>query len=172
MLTVAGVFEPLIGKWAWQVKRGYGSFLTMEFGNPHLEVREPRPVSADASRQVRDNFRRRRVTIVGDWHLWIQYCDWKVTTSNQSISSVETDNPYMVDECLAELDGQVLSSVESQGRDPATVFRFDLGGMIQVSSSPDQLEGHLWTLYRHKIGSFALTPDGQLHQEKGDPPEP
>jgi hypothetical protein len=169
--TVEEVFEPLIGKWAWQVKRGYGSFLTMEFGNPHLEVREPKLVGADVSAHVRENFRRRRVTVVGDWHLWIQYCDWQVVTANRSISSIETDNPYMVDECLAELDGQILTSARAEGRDPATVFRFDLGGMLQVSPSMDQPEEYLWTLYQRNVRTFALGADGRLHEEKAKLPE-
>jgi hypothetical protein len=34
------VFKGILGKPCWDVKPGHGSFLTMEFGKPHLEVRE------------------------------------------------------------------------------------------------------------------------------------
>jgi hypothetical protein len=31
----------ILGKPCWNVKRGHGSFLTLEFGQPHLVVWEP-----------------------------------------------------------------------------------------------------------------------------------
>jgi hypothetical protein len=164
MPTVAEVFGPLVGKWAWQVKRGYGSFLTMEFGNPHLEIREPRLVSADALRQVRENFQRRRVTVVGDWHLWIQYCDWEIRTANHSISSVITDNPYLIDECLDELNGQILTSATGGAEDVSSILQFDLGGIVQISPPSESPDGPLWTLYQYNAATFALGSDGQVHQ--------
>jgi hypothetical protein len=35
------VVRRLYGKPCWGVKPGFGSFLTLEFGKPNLEVREP-----------------------------------------------------------------------------------------------------------------------------------
>ena len=47
------IFQPLYGKPCWQVKQGYGSFLTFEFGEPHLHIREPRQVSDQVSEKVK-----------------------------------------------------------------------------------------------------------------------
>src|SRR5665213_1331063 len=59
-------FLPIVGQVAWSVRRGYGTFLTMEFGSPHLIIREPIVASSDASDRVKRNLAKRRVSIVGD----------------------------------------------------------------------------------------------------------
>lgn len=38
---VGSVFAPLIGLPAWNVQKGQGSFLTFDFGAPHLSITEP-----------------------------------------------------------------------------------------------------------------------------------
>ncbi|PJI44395.1 MAG: hypothetical protein CTR53_01420 [Ferrovibrio sp.] len=37
-MTLESVFRPLIGQLVWSVRKGHGTFLTMEFGAPHLDV--------------------------------------------------------------------------------------------------------------------------------------
>jgi hypothetical protein len=44
------VFCEIYGKPCWNVKPGYGSFFTLEFGKPHLDVHEPTVASKNASR--------------------------------------------------------------------------------------------------------------------------
>jgi hypothetical protein len=41
-------FLPLIGRFAWSVRNSFGTYLTMEFGSPHLHVRDPIVASPDA----------------------------------------------------------------------------------------------------------------------------
>jgi hypothetical protein len=54
-------FAPLIGSPAWFVRKGYGSSLTMEFGNPHLVIRQPKAASPQVSDHVRRALARRLV---------------------------------------------------------------------------------------------------------------
>jgi hypothetical protein len=63
----------------WNVKPGFGSFVTLEFGRPHLVVNEPRSATAlaGASRRVRRRLTRRRVCVRGRWRPWIYCCDWE-----------------------------------------------------------------------------------------------
>ena len=68
------VISAVLGKIAWGVKQGYGSFLTFEFGDPHLRIREPGSISTDASETVRKHCSRRILTVCGDWHLRIFCC--------------------------------------------------------------------------------------------------
>ncbi len=42
--VLAEAFAPVIGRPCWNVKQGFSNFLTLEFGNPSLVVREPRVV--------------------------------------------------------------------------------------------------------------------------------
>ena len=58
-------FAKLLGLPCWGVKRGWGSFLTLEFGEPHLEVVEPR-LSDSLYPKVRAAAARRSAHVHGD----------------------------------------------------------------------------------------------------------
>jgi hypothetical protein len=45
------LFREIYAKPCWNVKPGYGSFFTLEFGRPHLDVREPTEASKNASEE-------------------------------------------------------------------------------------------------------------------------
>lgn len=57
----------MIGETAWNVAKGYGSFLTLEFEPPSLVVIE------HASQA------RRTAYVRGAWGLWVYCCHWKIT---------------------------------------------------------------------------------------------
>src|ERR1700676_478999 len=79
-------FAPLIGLPAWFIQRGHGSFLTLEFGAPHLEIREPKVVRPDMDERVAALLRRRQVSLGGEWHLWIYCCHWRVLSGSEEIA--------------------------------------------------------------------------------------
>jgi hypothetical protein len=112
MKQISDLFRPLIGQLFWCVRRGHGSFLTMEFGLPHLSVREPISASSTSSERVRKNLNRRRVFVVGDWHFWIKYGEWTISTANYSLES-KSNSDASGEHCLEELDGQILISAAS-----------------------------------------------------------
>jgi hypothetical protein len=60
------VFREIYGKPCWNVRPGYGSFLTLEFGKPHLDVREPAAASKDDSLRVQRLLARRSVFVHGE----------------------------------------------------------------------------------------------------------
>jgi hypothetical protein len=62
------VFREIYGKSCWNVKPGYGSFFTLEFGKPHLEVCEPTVANKAVPRKVRRLLARRNVFVHGEWH--------------------------------------------------------------------------------------------------------
>ena len=68
--SIVELFQSLIGLPSWNVMNGHGGFLTIEFGTPRLEIREPRDVPNVLPR-VRQLFLRRLVSLHGQWHLWI-----------------------------------------------------------------------------------------------------
>jgi len=69
------MFRGIYGKPCGNVKPGHSSFLTLEFGLPHLEVREPIVARKGASPRVQKVLARRNVFVHGEWHLWIYCCN-------------------------------------------------------------------------------------------------
>jgi hypothetical protein len=67
--TVEAVFAPFLGQMVWQVRADEHSCVMMEFGAPHLEVREPRVAKPGRSPKVARLLARRTVGVLGDWHL-------------------------------------------------------------------------------------------------------
>jgi hypothetical protein len=127
---IQDLFKPLLGQFAWNVRGGVGSMLTLEFGAPHIIVGEPVVPRAATSERVRRLLRRRNITVVGDWDLFIQYCDWKIWVSAGSSDS-ESFDWRRPDECLRDLDGQRLVGVGGGSLPNSWKFEFDLGGVFE-----------------------------------------
>lgn len=114
-------FSSIYGKPAWRVSPGWGSFLTLEFGDPHLEVREPVAAKGNVSERVKKERARRRVFIHGDWHLWINCCDWEVTSGGNLVGrstaarSIQTAADF--------LDGPKIDAIHFEPRTDALRFR-------------------------------------------------
>lgn len=141
-------FDPLLGKLVWSVRRGVGTFLTMEFGEPHLRVREPiEPRESTEPRVVR-RLKSRVVHIEGDWHLWIQHAGWKLTTAHGRLDS-DDDIGKSADTALADLDGQKLVSAVASSNGKRWHLKFDLGGELEIWPAPYEAQesDELWGLY-------------------------
>ncbi len=67
---------PILGKKAWQVSLGIGSFVTMEFG-------APLPPRGDGE-QIR-----------GEWHLWIMYCAWRLDNPHRVLAACEDSREHL-----------------------------------------------------------------------------
>lgn len=165
MQKVQGLFRPLIGQLVWNVRGGYGSFLTLEFGKPHMSVREPTGPNPESDARVQRNLRRRHVSILGDWHLFIQYCDWKISVADGSLDSQSIGTSP--DECLIDLDGQRLVSLEGASLPNSWKFQFDLGGELEVWPSAEyEATDDLWHLRSWNGDIAALQSDGTIVFEK------
>jgi hypothetical protein len=166
MRKIEDFFVPFIDQVVWQVRRGHGSFLTMEFGAPHLAVREPIVPSAGTSGKVRRNLLRRHVDITGDWHFWVQYSNWTVSTSNGVLTSCDARGSPS-DECLADLDGQRLVSVEAHAQARSSMFKFDLGASLEMSPSAE-IPDDQWSVYSWDGDIVSCRADGTLVFDKAD----
>jgi len=156
--TTSEVFAPLIGQLIWQVRLGFGTFMTAEFGQPHLRVREPMPARRTTTDVDRRILARRRVFVTGDWHLWIQNGEWSVATAHYTANA--SDNAPSA-QCLGELEGQRLQSADKGGADKLLVLGFDLGGTLIVSPSLETPEDQ-WSLHRWDGGITSSDSSGQL----------
>jgi hypothetical protein len=160
MEGVENLFGPLAGLLVWGVRRGHGSFLIMELGMPHLSIREPIAPRHARSPQVRRDLQRRKIHIAGDWHLWVRYGQWELSTAHGVLDSTSPVGS-IGDECLADLDGQRLRSV-APGRLPRScAFAFDLGGLLEVWPST-RIPDDQWSLHGRDGSVAAFQSDGSL----------
>lgn len=166
--VIEEAFGQIYGKPCWNVKQGFGSFLTFEFGNPHLEIREPDPNPHTVSPKLRWLHSRRRVTIHGDWYLWIYCCRWKLWEGKKLICHSESTR-RIIEKALRNLDGQALQTVRVNPKNSLSEFGFDLGGRLETKRFNRKSEQ--WLLYEPNGKVLTLRADTKyLHDfaEKRD----
>ena len=152
-------FASVTGLPAWKVRKGHGSFLTMEFGKPHLVVREPIVAAPEASDEMRTALRRRRVYPRGEWHLWIYCCHWRALSNGTELAWSESSGEQ-IEAAANEIDGQVLTTVEADPATESSAFGFDLGGSLQTWPSSDGRMDEQWMLYMKSGDVFTYRGDG------------
>ena len=136
-------FKQLLGKPCWGVKRGWGSFLTIEFGQPHLELLEPRETTS-TSKKVQAAAARRLAYVRGDWHLWVYCCQWGVFNDSGELIG-DTSSRRSIDRAAAFLNGQALVAGALIPRGMRTVLEFDLGARLEMK--PYNRTAEQWMLY-------------------------
>ena len=168
MSIIDNVFQPVLGKPCWQVEQGYGSFLTFEFGEPHLRIQEPRKASEQASEKLRKRWARRHVFVYGEWHLWVYICDWRIFLNDEEIAN-DSSTRKIIKNALLEIDGQVLTSVTIK-KSYVSVFEFDLGGRLEIIPNLVDYEktDELWLLYEASGNVFTLRADGKYCRAPGN----
>jgi hypothetical protein len=168
---VEEVFRPLAGVPCWNVKRGYGSFLTLEFGAPYLEVRDPRPPKEGRSEKANRLLATRGVYVHGDWHLWIYCCNWRVfqgeTVAGKSTSHLQMDNGARA------LDGQILTGIEVDLSAGIWNFQFDLGGCLATQRYARRSRYYAedkeqWLLYQPDRMVLTVRADGKYSHQHGE----
>lgn len=139
---IQDLFAPLYGQPCWGAKSGTAAFVTLEFGNPSLAIREPRAPKASDSPAVAKHMGRRHVIVRGERRLWIQSCAWKVMTGGKRIghSNPTGTSRRPIDRAAEELNGQKLMQVTVNPRTSATVFEFDLGSRLETRPYDDDCE--------------------------------
>jgi hypothetical protein len=119
--------------------------------------------------RVQRNLMRRRVFIAGDRHLFIQCCDWAISVPGGSLTSKDIGSSSP-EECLLDLEGQRLVSVESGSSPNSWRFQFDLGGVLELwpSAAYEPSDG-LWSLHRWNGNITVMRNDGTMALEKVKP---
>lgn len=149
MLNIDEVFDAIVGRPAWGVRLGVGSFVTMEFGEPHLVVVEPRK-----------SLKNRRVIPHGEWHFWIYCCNWKARIGDGQYVTSEDDRASL-QKAADFLDGQILLSAKIDPQDVKCIFSFDLGGIIELTPYRGDGPNEMWLLY-HSPDVWTCTSDGRI----------
>jgi hypothetical protein len=163
VIDILSEFEPLLGFPAWKVQNGYGSFITMEFGEPMLRIDEARlrPVFIEGAPK---ETRQRLAIVRGTWHLWIYCCSWSLLLDGLQIAHNESEQLTM-NRALHVLNGQRLSKV-SVIETANTRFEFDLGCVLDTSPAApgtyDDEPVEQWLLYQPSGRALSLRGDGAV----------
>ena len=158
------------GELVWFVRISADNVLRMDFGSPHLKIREPIPHDPGNSQAVIDALERRMVAPTGRWHLFISKSEWSVITGSYTCSRSDT-NVEKIRATLGQLDGQRLVNVNPMSEPGDCSLESDLGGVLRISS-PEPLGGGQeseevqWTLFFENGDYVSYTNDGNL-QRKG-----
>lgn len=159
---IAWAFAPILGRPAWQVKQGHGSFLTLEFGEPRLLIDEPKE---------RRGRRYRIVTIRGDWHLWVYCCSWDIFQDGERLAHSESDH-QTIEKATNQLDGQHLEKLWIEPGTVATRFEFDLGGILSTFpfESDDDEPNEQWMLFEPSGRVVSIRSDNRFSYHPGNTP--
>jgi hypothetical protein len=141
------LLQLLVGQFVWSVRSGVDTFLTMEFGEPHRVVYEPTQADEGASAVVRNVLGRRRISIKGDFTLFVRDSQWSISTKDAAVSW-ESDQTLVREMISIHLDGQKVVTVVR--RPDETVLEFDLGTTLRLGRSmfPADMASVLWTIKR------------------------
>lgn len=152
-MIIDEIFSPVIGKFCWAAEKGYGSFLTFEFGQPNLDIWE-KYRSKDGLRE-----KRRSVAVHGDWHLWIYLCDWQIY-SRDEVRATSHSSTRDIQRAMRRLDGQVLTHVEVHPS-CATTFVFELHDRLETMPNVSEYgqDSEQWLLYEQAGNVLTLRAD-------------
>lgn len=174
MHPIAELLEPVLGRPSWLVRLGYGTFITMEFGEPAVRVSDPvlTKIHIDGAP---GQARTRRSTVGGQWHLWVYCCQWSLLLGGTQLADSESDDTTM-HRALHVLDGQALTAVEIEPADGRTRFTFDLGCSLLTCPDPPGTGGDTepavqWYLYLRSGPVLAVRDDGhyEISDRREDP---
>ena len=173
MDAVAEAFEPVYGMPSWSVRRGVGSFLTLEFGAPSLEIEDVRELSAHVGAEFM-RVPRRVAYVKGEWHLWIYMCDWSLSWRDREIAHSESED-LVIDRALGVLNGQSLTRVTAGAADGTSSFAFDLACVLstrplQPCDDDTDEDREQWMFFQPSGRVLSLCGDGRLHSGMSDEP--
>lgn len=155
------VMRDLLGLACWGARCGWGSCLTLDFGEPHLDIRE-RVAPDSPSPTGRPVVLQRSVQVRGAWHLWVYACEWRLTIDGRTVRDAQPRK--IVDKALQALDGQALVGVLLNPRGARTRFLFDLGAVLETR--PWDRKGEQWMLFMpdRRVLTFRADRRYSLHR--------
>lgn len=143
----------------WNVENAYGTFLTLEFGKPHLRIaRFNKPADRLASSIAMPPIEVQKVMVVGDWHLWIYCCSWKLIFGNKTIGDYTSKR--MINNAVKILDGLKLKNIIINKKQVLTRFVFE--NDIHLETKRYDRDSEQWMLYQFPKNVFTFCANGRL----------
>lgn len=158
-------FQSLYGKPCWGVRHDRQLNLSMNFGTPSLDIREPY-VTKSESEAAKSMASRRNVTVRGEWWLWI-YCSYWSLTSDDGRLATSSSSARQIERAIQQLDGQKLVSAVVNPETGATQFVFDLGCVLDCRRFERNSDKELWMLYKPSGYVLSVHGNGAVSHERG-----
>ena len=160
--TLSLVTEAILGKPCYLVQQGHGSFLTLNFGQPKLSIREPIKSNAKstASERIKKHLALRTVNVYGKYHLWIYMCDWLIEHQNRAIAHSESSR-NRISEALKIVDGQKLTKISIEAATGDTTFILDLGSVLKTKKFQKAVRDEQWILFMPNNQTMTVRSDGK-----------
>jgi len=136
----------------------------MNFGKPSLEVREPFKTDSK-SEFVQRVAAARRVTVHGEWWLWIYCCYWRLTLDGVGMAT-GSSSFRRIERATKHLDGQKLVSVDVDPETGATRFDFDLGCALHCRRYDRDSDRELWILYKPRGYVLSVRGNGCVSHQR------
>jgi len=153
-------FENLYRKPSWNVDKGYSSILTINFGQPRLNIHAQKTVKG----------KQRRLTEVhGEWVLWIFGCDWKYFQEDVLFGQSE-GSTIDIRRVARNISGQALVSVifNEQAR---VTFYFDLGGRLETAPyAENEKPIDQWVLFDSQGYATSFDSNGNIYHHLANQP--
>ena len=134
-IHLESVIERLIDIPIKRARLGYGSFLTIDLGEP---------IQGEKNRW--------------EWHVWIYCCYWKLYRNDLLITHCEDDGSRITSEIEA-IEGRCLTQLVV-GVDGCSEFRFSGGSVLKTT--PWEEESESWMIYTPEGVVLTLNHDGTL----------
>ena len=167
MHPIKKAFSPIYGRPSYLDHQGYGSFVTMEFGEPRLETDPPRDRPFHFWKKKKAlTLPSRLVTVRGEWHLWIYCCDWVLRWQDRRLAHSESSTARIA-RGFALLEGQSLTDVVVNPDDGRSVFSFDLGCTLHTTPYGDDPEEEQWFLAEPTGWWWSVRADGHYSHTRG-----
>lgn len=168
MDPIGKVFAPLLGLPAWNSQTGDGWYVTVEFGEPSLEIGEVResPLHLEGAPNLR---LRRPIWLNGQWGLAISSDDFALLLDDVQIAGSSSSRVQLDAALHRVLNGQALTSVHFDPITSSTNFTFDLGGTFRTlpNSTPTTEPEEQWTLSEPSGDWFVVNDAGQYSHHAG-----
>lgn len=163
--VVAKTFEQLNSHPCWGLNYDSQLGLSINFGQPSLDIREPFQTNS-TSESARRIAARRCVTVRGEWWLWFHYCYWRISSQNQRLATGSSSDKQ-IDRAIRHLDGQKLISAQVHPETGATYFEFDLGGVLECRRIERDSHDELWNLYKPNGYVLCVYGNGTFTHQRG-----
>lgn len=169
--------QKLTGLCCWDAKNTEFSWLSLNFGDPRLDIREPKDSETLAqytSARIKLNKSLRHVWLRGDFWVWIDCCHWDIVFRGKKIAHSESRKSVMA-KSMGKIDGQIIKKIEIFPDTAQTNFIFDLGGEIQMRRYEDLEDRPLWHFYDDKAKNvYSFKDNGKIKFGPGNqvPPVP
>ena len=157
-----------MGKPCWGRHYDSQTGLHLNFGNPQLKIREPYK-SNSKNVVLRENASYRSITVEGTSWLWIFCSFWKLTLKDAlTVRSSASYRKILI--ATAKLDGQKLLDVKVHPGTGLTIFKFDIGAVLECRRFDKQSSEPLWLLGKSDGQTLSVTGDGYNIFQKGSKP--